>query len=166
MRFLPLILLPLLLAGCASKIPTDKPKLATVHKTEVMDLSPEVYAILGHARRFELLNIESESIESPAGNTPVRGKTFHGYPILSRKVLNEKSAGQIVAALRSGIQTYDKGPALCFEPHHAIHAVQDGKTADLLICFTCNTVNVFLNDKESTAAAVSGSPEAIFKRFL
>jgi hypothetical protein len=39
---------------------------------------------------------------------------------------------------------------LCFAPRHAIHAVGDGVTVDLIICFQCQNYRMYISFDQKT----------------
>ena len=55
--------------------------------------------------------------------------------------------------------------AACFNPRHGIRATHDGKTVDLVICFECFSLQVFLGDTKA-GALTTDSPPPTFDRVL
>jgi hypothetical protein len=107
--------------------------------------------ILGKAAAFQLYSLDPDEEEKPA-EKPTR---LHGYKVLGKTTLKrvDDSGKAVLTAFELAL---DKGlAAKCFEPRHAIHAEYDGKTVDLLICFECALVYVYLDGKNEETAVVT-----------
>jgi hypothetical protein len=84
---------------------------------------------------------------------------FNGYDILGKAEITETSEQQVLLrALAQAASQYDDGPALCFNPRHALHIEQNGRSLDFTICFECFRVDTrgfepgdFLTDRTPTA---------------
>jgi hypothetical protein len=60
---------------------------------------------------------------------------------------------------------------LCFTPRHGIHATRAGATVDLVVCFECLQIYLYVNGSEirnggEVRFLTSKSPEAVFDKVL
>ncbi len=82
-------------------------------------------------------NPEAQSVSKALQNNP----RFHNFPIIGQTSIDDKKTRQqLLDALYKGADN-DRQMA-CFDPHHGIRATKGLQTMDLVICFTCNTLQV------------------------
>jgi len=63
---------------------------------------------------------------------------FAGYPVLGKmEITSQNDRNQLIAALQNAIAYPDGPPNKCFWPRHAVLAVENGKTFEIVICFQC-----------------------------
>src|SRR5262245_57933232 len=114
--------LVLLLAGCGQKIP--EPALSALEKGD----------------KFELYSLDPRPTEGEPPNA------FYEWENLgSTKVTKADVRKKLVAALKKAAADNDGIAAGCFNPRHAIRVVHEGKTIDLVICFECLSVTVYVD---------------------
>jgi hypothetical protein len=126
-------------------------------------LPGEAKTILLNTEQLELYSLEP--LEQAAKGEP----TLHGWKILGKTTLTGESQIQgILEALNKGLEDSDKAGVKCFDPRHAMRGSWQGKTVELLICFECCWVYVYLDENENETAQVeiSRAPEGNFNRFL
>jgi hypothetical protein len=64
--------------------------------------------------------------------------TYGGCPILGKvEVTNKNDRDKLVAKLQEAVARPDGPAANCFWPRHAILAVENGQTLEIVICFQC-----------------------------
>lgn len=127
-------------------------------------LPEEAQAVLAKGETFELLSLHPQRDSQP-GEKP-DPKAFHGYKILGKIAIKEAAVRkQLLEALDKGMREKVQ-PARCFIPRHGIHAVQDGKTVDLVICFECHQIHVFVNGKREPVVLVGKSAEPTLDKLL
>ena len=80
------------------------------------------------------------------GPTEVNGASFHGYPILYKKVLEEEKTSAILREILSDPKTYGKDAYKCFEPGLGFRFRADGKENDLVICLKCSSIHAHKGD--------------------
>jgi hypothetical protein len=68
--------------------------------------------------------------------------TFRGYEILGTTRLTPALAGELRAAFYAN-SVRGALPAQCFSPHHGIRARHQGKTVDIVICFSCGLIRSY-----------------------
>jgi hypothetical protein len=128
------------LASCADALPADTRKL--LDKAEVI----------------ELLSLD------PAEGKEKEG--FHGYKVLGSVKLEKKADREkLLKAFYKGIDDSDGTVAACFIPRHGLRAKVDGKLIEIVICFQCLSMRVYVEGKPSSALT-TGSPAAVFNEIL
>jgi hypothetical protein len=111
-----------------------------------------------NADHFEIISLDP--YRTHEGNN-----RFHGYLIRGRNELHDANARkQLLNALYNSLGHGVPG-IMCFNPRHAIHAVLDGHTVDLLICFECQQVEGFV-DGHRTDALVGFGAKTEFERIF
>jgi hypothetical protein len=115
---------------------------------------------------FTLYSLEPAPAAMTGPPNPL-APTFHGQTILGEtKVTDSLIRRKLVAAFYRGVSDHDGSVAACFIPHHGIR-VQKGKdTIDLVICFMCAQVKVYVNNKETETLLISTSPRGLFNEVL
>jgi hypothetical protein len=129
------------------------------------ELPADVRAVLDKATTVELLSLDPTPIGK--GEDVPEKERFHGYRVLGRTTLKDADKRKaVLAALDKGIKDSDGRVARCFNPRHGIHAVQDGKTADVVICFECLSMEAYLDGKRTGSALTTRGPQATFDKTL
>jgi hypothetical protein len=129
---------------------------------ELTDKLPkEAAAILDRAPEIELYSLDPTVDDSEFGNGGLRGWKVLGKTVVKKGEMHTN----LLAALNKSI---GEGGNKCFWPRHAIRAVHEGKIVELLICFQCEWVYVYLSgkDEKDAVALRDGSAEAVFDRVL
>lgn len=132
---------------------------AFASRAEENKLPADVLAILNKADSIELLSLDP---------TPDReGKdTFHGFKILGKTTLKGAEAKKVITAIQKGIKDSDGSAAFCFMPRHGIRATVDDKTADLVICYQCQSMAAYLGDKDVGGATTTAAPKEPLNKIL
>jgi hypothetical protein len=73
---------------------------------------------------------------------------------------------ELVAALQKAISESDGSVAACFEPRHGIHATSGVNSVDLVICFHCRQIEVYLGSTQTAYVPTTDAAERVFDRFL
>ncbi len=77
------------------------------------------------------------------GETP-SAELFHGFSILGDTEITDRSEQQaLLRALARGVRGYGSDVPRCFNPRHALHVEQSGRSIDLVICFECLQVSAY-----------------------
>jgi hypothetical protein len=101
------------------------------------------------------------------GAQPNAKETFHGHTILGQTEIKDTvTRRRLVAAFNHGVSDHDGSVAACFVPHHGVRVKQGTQTIDLVICFMCAQVKVYINGQESETILISTSPRATFNEVL
>lgn len=137
--------------------------LAAAYGTRAADdnkLPAEVAAILEKADTVELLSLQPKA-------DPEAKDSFHQYKILGKTTLKGADATKLVATVQKGIKDSDGTIARCFNPRHGLRASFEGKTAELVICYECNSIECFIGDKRvGTYTATTSTPGTELNKIL
>ena len=104
---------------------------------------------------------ESEKKEQPRG----KGQTFHSWPVVKQKEITDPNTRKQLTGALFQAMADQKAGALCFVPHHALRVVRGKKTVDLVLCFTCQWVDIYHGGK-TKRAPLSAKPMALYDRAL
>ncbi len=101
------------------------------------------------------------------GETKMKDKdAWHGSKVLGKTTVKKEDATKLAAAVAKGVTEGDRG-ARCFIPRHGVRAVYDGKTYDLVICFECGWVYVYVDQSDKpTVLMISSSPHKMIDKIL
>lgn len=108
--------------------------------------------------------MEGGEFEDRADTVP----RFHGQPVLgTAQVTDAALRDRLLALVERGIEASDGRVAMCFDPRHALSIVKDGRVTDLLICFECYSMSVWVDgaklEGHLTARSVEPGVSAIFE---
>ena len=96
--------------------------------------------------------------------------TFHGWLVLGKTLVASAEIRQsLLTALKEGLAASEGDYAMCFDPRHAIRATaENGEAADVVICFECDQVEVYLgpNSEPDQHLLTTASPEPEFDKVL
>ena len=125
-------------------------------------LPADATAILEQAPQITLYSISSNAT---AREKLDQKKTFHGYKIRSRVELKDDAKSEALGKLYSAIAE-DPPPARCFVPRHGIRAESGNRSVDLVICFECSQLRLYVDGKEQIGHTLSAKPEQLFNSLL
>jgi hypothetical protein len=120
-------------------------------------------SILEQANQIELISLDPNRSEM--------GKLkngYYGWKVIGKNVIeHEEIRNSMISAVERAI-AQGAPRAICFVPRHAIHAsTYDGRTVDILICFQCNRVEVYVNSqRQDPDLPTSGTSEPILDKIL
>lgn len=104
----------------------------------------EVRALLRDSDQMEIYALRSEGEPSEPGETP-----YLESAIVQRADVPDPDQRQrILDVVASGLKSSNEAMA-CFNPHHGIHMVRHDRTIDLVICFECESVHVYIDGKQA-----------------
>lgn len=116
----------------------------------------EAQAILEKATPYELLSLEPSGSDDDEDKDK-KVEKFHGWRVLGKTAVKEADARKtVLTALVKGMAENDGSAAKCFNPRHGLRAVHDKKTVDLVICFECLQVEVYVDGKQVHPAGARG----------
>lgn len=134
---------------------------ASAYQPEDNVIPASLQALLEKATSFELLSLSPDDTKEK----PKDG--FHGWKVLGKTEVKDASVRKnLLTALKQGVAENKGDVARCFNPRHGIRATLDGKATDLVICFECLQVKVFVADKAEKGFLVSRSPQEAFDTVL
>jgi hypothetical protein len=108
--------------------------------------------------------VEVWSIDPSQDAKPPDG--FHGYKILGKTIVKGDDASKAVAAVLQAVADSDGTEADCFEPRHGLRVTRDDKTYDLVICFHCQSIQVYAGDKMISAVPTTRSAAPVLDKIL
>lgn len=118
-----------------------------------------VERLLDKAETFEVYSLD------PGQKMDKEG--FHGWKVLGKtEIKDEAKRKRLGDALRVAAEDNFGMVAACFIPRHGIRLKGGGKTVDLVICFQCLSVQVFVDDKQEKGFLTTGEPQAAFDTIL
>jgi hypothetical protein len=113
-------------------------------------LPPGASETLRSAKSLEiyLIGIPPQPMGTPAEGTPkpAADEDFHGNLIFgSTRVTSPQAVKAIVESLIRGVEQDDDEPMGCFFPRHGVRAsLSGGSVLDLVICYQCQLMEVYL----------------------
>lgn len=134
-------------------------------------LPDEAKAILTKAEKVELFSLEP-GLRKPKPKDPSAENTFHGWEVLGNtEIIKADARKELFDAVEKGIESSEGRGANCFYPRHAIRATVKEKTkdrtVDLVICFECGWIYVFLDkDEKLKSVATSGDHQKTLDKIL
>jgi len=84
---------------------------------------------------------------------------FHGWPVIGSVWLSDDDEAKrnLIEALEASVRTQPRTLSTCFVPRHGLRAhLFGGDFLDLVICFQCNDMRVFIGDPETPVDVVHG----------
>ena len=103
--------------------------------------------------------------ENHHDNDPYTDTVFHGYDILGKAEITDRSEQRaLLQALAHGASENDDHAMACFNPRHALHIEQGGRSTDFTICFEC--LQVETRGFDQGGFLTSASPEPTFDESL
>jgi hypothetical protein len=128
-------------------------------------LGSEIRQALDSSRELTLYSLQPGDMELDSQDLKTK-PTFHGYLILGKtSVTDAKAKSDLLAAFYKGISDSNGDMAKCFEPRHGIHVLGNNKSIDLVICFHCEQIEVY-EDQKMRFVPITDSPKAVFNRIL
>jgi hypothetical protein len=105
------------------------------------------------------------SLEPQRKNTLTVKDSFRDYQVLGQvEVVDANLRSTLKSALIEGMNQ-NAIVAKCFNPRHGLRVSWGLKTIDLVICFECNSLEVY-SPKQVSVLSVSNSAEPLFDRIL
>ena len=119
-------------------------------------LPPPVRPVLEGSRRLEVLALDPFRI-SAADVAAGVVEQVHGYQVLARADVSDPALREEVLALVQGsIAAWAGGDAPCFNPRHGLRAERGGVVVELLLCFECSALQVYLDGRFTAGATTTG----------
>src|SRR5437763_12282928 len=116
---------------------------------------PELDAALNEASKSVLYSLEPMTEANPPG------PKLHGFKILGKTILDQKKTIAAINAFKAAISDCGRSSMACFDPRHALRVTRGGRTYDLLLCYECQNLHVYRDDKLFTGFCAKGSPETL-----
>lgn len=92
---------------------------------------------------------------------------FRGFEILgSMKVPNRSTRIAMINALDNAVGKNELTDARCFWPRHGIRCSHNGDQIELIVCFECAPLIIYVNDELILKTEVGISPKALYDQIL
>jgi hypothetical protein len=90
-------------------------------------------------------------------------ENHHGFKILgSTELVNLDTKTNAIASLTDAVRDYNGTGAGCFFPRHSLRVITSkGATYDLVTCFECYQIEVYLGEKRIGGAGISGTQKRL-----
>jgi hypothetical protein len=132
----------------------------SVQAQEGKKLPEKAQTVLDKATTIEIWSLEPEKEKDP------NKEAFHGWKSLGKTSIQGDEKKKLLEALTKGLAANAVG-ARCFIPRHGLRAVNDNVTVDLVICFECSWVHVYVDKADKPEViTVDKSPAAEFDKVL
>jgi hypothetical protein len=119
------------------------------------------------AETFELYSLDPAQKFDKAGKVVEAKDGFHDWAVLGKTEVKDKAERRrLTGALRLGAEDNFGMAAACFIPRHGIRLKDSGKTTDLVICFECLQVQVFVDGERKAGFLTTGAPQPAFDAIL
>jgi hypothetical protein len=144
-----LVPLALLIVGCSSSTKSELRQLEKADSFELYSLEP-------------LLDPKTGEEDYDLNGA---GDRLHGWRILGKMTVSEEATRrELIDELKKGLGK--KTGSKCFDPRHAIRRTNDGKPVDLLICFECGYIELYVDGKCVGGLTPIGANPSAFNEVL
>lgn len=150
--------LSFLACGGVPNTPTESTTPQAMNTVEFSELDPELGAVLSNAATLELFILHPEKDDES------ERPTLYGYEIQSTRTASGPVVMSLIEALAHGDRENDERIGLCFNPRHGVRARGYGKVVELVICFECASVEIFVNGEPAGLFLTSASPADTFNQ--
>jgi hypothetical protein len=125
-------------------------------------LQPPIKEVLVNAKEIELFSLD------PAIKAEEARTKFQGWAVLgSTKVTEKDVRAKLLKEVEAGIsQSRYVEMALCFHPRHGVRAKAGELTVELVICFECSWVKVYVNGQGIRSEATKEAPQKYLDELL
>jgi hypothetical protein len=125
-----------------------------------------VEQILDDPDRFVLYALDPHQERDNSGKVIPTGDAFHSYPVLGKTEVQDKAEqSRLWGALRQAAADNHGMAANCFIPHHGLHVESNGRSVEMVICFHCLQVYVYL-EGETKTVYIMNTPLSAFDAVL
>lgn len=130
-------------------------------------LSDQAQSLLRQAESLDVLALVPICVPVGTDIPVLPSERFHQYPVLGTAVIARRESQ--VEVYESSIRGVEENKALaanCFLPRHGIRGVGPEGTVDLVICFECSQLYVYMGEAKPEWLLISASPKAVLDRVL
>jgi hypothetical protein len=126
-----------------------------------------VERLFDKAETFELYSLDPERKIGKDGKVIAVKDGFHGWQVLGKtEVKDEAQRKRLADALRLGAEDNFGMAANCFNPRHGLRLKGADHTVDLVICFECLQVEVFVDGERTKGFLTTDEPQKPFDAAL
>lgn len=127
---------------------------------EERKLPASIIRAIENASDIQLLSLHPDS-SVMNGDKQEKLTTFHGYPVFDKGSLKKEDTRKLLDTVKRLVEESDGTSALCFIPHHGIRIKQGETTMDLVICFLCLQMKVYVDDRPPLDFTISADPQPV-----
>ena len=126
-------------------------------------IPPRVERLLDQAETFELFALDPRS----SGKATPSTENFHEWRVLGKTEVKEPAdRKKLVDALRLGAEDNAGTVDGFFIPRHGLRLTSGKETVDLVICFQCLSIQVYVNGNMAKGFLTTGDPQKEFDALL
>lgn len=141
-----------LFAGCGRRADEGTGPQATVRTGQ--QFPDQLRNVLESDPVFELLTLEPDRV----GDKP---REYYGYEILGRAPISKERGYELIRSIKQGMAESQYSFA-CFEPRHGLRLTANDSIVDIVICFECQWIKVYVGDNQIADFHTSKSPSGLF----
>ncbi len=158
-RALVTIAVLLALIGCADSDPSRR--LSEVDISQVTMGEP-LDSLLRAPYNVELLSLDPDPPEDKSPDD------FHGWRVLGRASVQQPTAMKLINDLKAGHATVETelGVPACFNPRHGLRISSADETLDVVICFECEQIAIYEDNKVVDSLLTSSLPAERFNQVV
>jgi hypothetical protein len=97
---------------------------------------------------------------------PIIVPNFNGYPIRKQVTVDDAITGQKLASVTAKDMRSQLSSSKCFEPRHGLRVRKGTTYFDLVICYTCNNVEVYSPTHAGGTVAIASASESLLNEVL
>jgi hypothetical protein len=109
-------------------------------------------------------SIEIYSLEPEKENDPNKDK-FRGWRSLGKTTVEGDKKKEVFEVLTKSIAANAPG-ARCFIPRHGLRATNDNVTVEIVICFECSRIEVYVDKEAKVDLTVDKTPAVLLDKIL
>jgi hypothetical protein len=123
-----------------------------------------VERLFDQAESFELYSLDPATDPREKRD---KTETYYGWKVLGKTRIKEQAVRKkLVDALRLAAEDNATSMAACFIPRHGLRLTSGKETVDLVICFQCLRIQVFVNGNMAKGFLTTGDPQKEFDAVL
>jgi len=128
-----------------------------VRAKEAHALPPEFAQVLASAEKVEIYSLE------PWFDEDTKEAKWHGVVLLGHATLSGDKARKAATQFNLAVTGWDGATSMCFEPRHGLRVESDGHVYDFVLCYDCNKLEYYRDDKRVAGISASGSSKVLNK---
>ena len=155
-HFCILVLIGMALVGCSSATQESRSGV----DFGALDVPEAVSTALKGDCEVELYSLNPERLDVAPESS------FHGWEVLGSAKLDDDEAREIVEGFKSGLASAPDYVAGCYNPRHGLRISGREEVVDLVICFQCVQIYVYVGEERIANLSTSASPRQLFDKIV
>ena len=114
-------------------------------------------------------NVEIEFLSLSPKHPPdnPNAELFHGFEILgSMKIDDRSTRTKMIDSLDRAVGENEITTARCYWPRHGVRCKHNGDEIEIIVCFECAPLTIYLNGESIYSSDVSKTPKELFDKIL